>query len=45
VTADAEPADTVWYAAPPSLALHLVDGERPPRVTTHWRALPTSRPL
>jgi 3',5'-cyclic AMP phosphodiesterase CpdA len=39
VTADAEWVDTVWYAAPPSLALHLVD-EQPPRVTTHWRALP-----
>ncbi len=41
VTADAEQVDTVWYAAPPSLALHLVDdSESPPRVTTHWRALP-----
>ncbi len=41
VTADAEPLDTLWYGAPPSLALHLVDdGESPPRVTTHWRALP-----
>jgi Icc protein len=41
VTADAEQVDTLWYAAPPSLALHLVDdGEQPPRVTTHWRALP-----
>jgi 3',5'-cyclic AMP phosphodiesterase CpdA len=41
VTADAEQVDTVWYDAPPSLALHLVDdGARPPRVTTHWRALP-----
>ncbi|HEX4685160.1 MAG TPA: metallophosphoesterase [Nocardioides sp.] len=39
VTADAEDVDTVWYAAPPTLALHLVD-ETPPRVTTHWRALP-----
>lgn len=46
VTADAEPVDTLWYAAPPSLALHLVDDtERPPRVTTHWRALPASHPL
>jgi 3',5'-cyclic AMP phosphodiesterase CpdA len=41
VTADLEQVDTVWYAAPPSFALHLVDdSERPPRVTTHWRALP-----
>jgi 3',5'-cyclic AMP phosphodiesterase CpdA len=39
VTADAEQVDTVWYAAPPTFALHLVD-EQPPRVTTHWRALP-----
>ena len=42
VTADAETVDTLWYDAPPSLALHLVDdAESPPRVTTHWRALPT----
>lgn len=42
VTADAEAVDTLWYDAPPSLALHLVDdAEEPPRVTTHWRALPT----
>jgi 3',5'-cyclic AMP phosphodiesterase CpdA len=41
VTADAEAVDTLWYDAPPSLALHLVDdGESPVRVTTHWRALP-----
>jgi 3',5'-cyclic AMP phosphodiesterase CpdA len=40
VTADAEQLDTVWYDAPPSLALHLVDDGPPPRVTTHWRALP-----
>jgi 3',5'-cyclic AMP phosphodiesterase CpdA len=41
VTAAAEQVDTVWYDAPPSFALHLVDdSERPPRVTTHWRALP-----
>jgi 3',5'-cyclic-AMP phosphodiesterase len=41
VTADPEQVDTVWYAAPPTFALHLVDDtERPPRVTTHWRALP-----
>jgi 3',5'-cyclic AMP phosphodiesterase CpdA len=38
VTADAEQLDTLWYAAPPSLALHLVDDDG--RVTTHWRALP-----
>jgi hypothetical protein len=37
---DAEPFPIVWYDAPPSLALHLVDdSEAPPRVTTHWRAL------
>jgi Icc protein len=41
VTADPERVDTLWYAAPASFALHLVDeSERPPRVTTHWRALP-----
>jgi Icc protein len=41
VTVNAEQLDTVWYAAPPSFALHFVDdGEAPPRVTTHWRALP-----
>ena len=45
VTADAEQVDTLWYAAPPSFALHLVDepGTTPgsvPRITTHWRALP-----
>jgi Icc protein len=38
VTADAEDLATVWYDAPPSLALHLVDDDG--RVTTHWRALP-----
>jgi len=38
---DAEPFPTVWYAAPPTLALHLVDDAgSPPRLTTHWRALP-----
>jgi 3',5'-cyclic AMP phosphodiesterase CpdA len=37
VTADAEPQPTLWYDAPPSFALHLVDHGR---VTTHWRALP-----
>jgi 3',5'-cyclic-AMP phosphodiesterase len=42
VTADAEAVDTLWYDAPPSLALHLIDdSESPTRVTTHWRALPT----
>jgi 3',5'-cyclic-AMP phosphodiesterase len=41
VPLDAEPFPVVWYAAPPTLALHLVDdAESPPRVTTHWRALP-----
>jgi len=34
----AEPFPVVWYDAPPSLALHLVDDRR---VTTHWRALPS----
>jgi Icc protein len=38
VTADAEPPPTLWYDAPPSFALHLVDDGG--RVTTHWRALP-----
>jgi Icc protein len=38
VTADSEPPPTLWYDAPPSFALHLVDEEG--RVTTHWRALP-----
>ena len=42
VTADAEPVETLWYAAPPSFALHLVDDDL--RVTTHWRALPTGQP-
>jgi 3',5'-cyclic AMP phosphodiesterase CpdA len=37
VTADAEPRPTIWYDAPPTFALHLVDHGR---VTTHWRALP-----
>ena len=36
VTADAEAVDTVWYDAPPSFALHLVD-DRAVRVTTQWR--------
>ena len=41
VTADAEQVDTLWYGAPPSFALHLVDdAEQPARVTTHWRGLP-----
>lgn len=38
VTADSERVPTLWYDAPPSFALHLVDEEG--RVTTHWRALP-----
>jgi Icc protein len=43
VTADAEAVDTIWYDAPPTLALHLIDDrESPVRLTTHWRALPTS---
>jgi 3',5'-cyclic AMP phosphodiesterase CpdA len=37
VTADAERAPTLWYDAPASFALHLVEDGR---VTTHWRALP-----
>jgi 3',5'-cyclic-AMP phosphodiesterase len=37
VTADAEAAPTLWYEAPASFALHLVENGR---VTTHWRALP-----
>jgi 3',5'-cyclic-AMP phosphodiesterase len=42
VSMDAEPVDTLWYHAPPSFALHLVDDSAsPPRITTHWRALPT----
>lgn len=41
VTADAEQLDSLWYAAPPSFALHLIeDAETSPRITTHWRALP-----
>jgi hypothetical protein len=40
VTGDAEPVDTLWYAAPPSFALHVIHDETPPRITTHWRALP-----
>jgi 3',5'-cyclic AMP phosphodiesterase CpdA len=38
VPLDAEPLPVVWYDAPPSLALHLVDDGG--RVTSHWRALP-----
>lgn len=38
VTADAESLPTLWYDAPPSFALHLVDDDG--RITTHWRALP-----
>jgi 3',5'-cyclic AMP phosphodiesterase CpdA len=37
VPLDPEPFPIVWYDAPPSLALHLVDDEG--RLTTHWRAL------
>jgi 3',5'-cyclic-AMP phosphodiesterase len=37
VTAAAEAPPVLWYAAPPSFALHLVEDGR---VTTHWRALP-----
>jgi 3',5'-cyclic AMP phosphodiesterase CpdA len=45
VTTDAEQLPVLWYAAPPSLALHLLDEAEPasgsvPRMTTHWRALP-----
>jgi Icc protein len=41
VPLDAEPFPIVWYDGPPTVALHLVDdSETPPRVTTHWRALP-----
>src|SRR4051812_19074233 len=45
VTAAAEQLPVIWYSAPPSLALPLVDeaestGAAVPRVTTHWRALP-----
>lgn len=38
ITSTAEPVDTVWYPAPPTFALHLVDDDL--RITTHWRALP-----
>jgi 3',5'-cyclic-AMP phosphodiesterase len=37
VTACAEAPPVLWYDAPPSFALHLVEDGR---VTTHWRALP-----
>jgi 3',5'-cyclic AMP phosphodiesterase CpdA len=37
VPLDAEPFPIVWYDAPPSLAIHLVDDDG--RLTTHWRAL------
>jgi Icc protein len=40
VTADSERVPQLWYDAPPSFALHLVDDAG--RVTTHWRALPAS---
>ena len=39
VSADAEPMAPVWYDAPLSFALHLLDGD-PMRITTHWRSLP-----
>jgi 3',5'-cyclic-AMP phosphodiesterase len=40
VPLDTEPFPVVWYDAPPSLALHLVDdSQTPPRVISHWRAL------
>ena len=39
VTSTAEPVETLWYSAPPSFALHLIDDDL--RITTHWRALPT----
>jgi len=38
VSTDAEDLPSVWYDAPPTFALHLVDGD-PTRVTTHWRGL------
>jgi 3',5'-cyclic-AMP phosphodiesterase len=38
VSMDAEDLPRVWYDAPPSLALHLVEDGR---ATTHWRALST----
>ena len=42
VPLDIEPLRIVWYDGPPTLAIHLVDDDpgSPPRVTTHWRALP-----
>jgi len=39
VTSAAEPVETLWYSAPPSFAIHMIDDDL--RVTTHWRALPT----
>jgi 3',5'-cyclic-AMP phosphodiesterase len=39
VPLDAEPYPVLWYDAPPTLALHLLDEDH--RLTTHWRALPT----
>jgi Icc protein len=39
VTADSERVSTLWYHAPPSFALHLIDDDL--RITTHWRSLPT----
>jgi 3',5'-cyclic AMP phosphodiesterase CpdA len=38
VTAGSEPPPAIWYDAPPSFALHLIEADG--RVTTHWRALP-----
>jgi 3',5'-cyclic AMP phosphodiesterase CpdA len=38
VTRDAEAVPALWYDAPPSFALHLVDDLG--RITSHWRALP-----
>jgi hypothetical protein len=37
IPVDGEALPVVWYDAPPTLALHLVDDDH--RVTTHWRAL------
>ena len=37
VTAAAEQVDTLWYAAPPSFAIHLVGDDG--RIVSHWRSL------
>lgn len=37
VPLDQEPLPRVWEAAPPTIALHLIQDDG--RVTTHWRAL------